>query len=109
MVTLQYGKRIVNAGKSKYLSFNDQRLLLDGKFVLETGLEFTETNKKKKNYYIGCLFEIFESNFYPAHSKKEIYAMMLIAYPLFINPRQIENVLFDYYELKKKKDVFAST
>lgn len=103
---LEYGdKKIEISSGSKILSPKDQKLLLDGKFVVETGIEYTADDKIRKAYYAGVIFEIFEAN-YEEFSKMEIYTMILIAYPIFMKARQLQNVLSFYYELKSERDVF---
>ena len=107
MVILEYGNKQISVDQSKFLSMENQRLLLDGKFIVNTGIDDNKSNKVKKAYYIGVLFELFEKNYYPQFSKREIYAMMMNAYPLFVNERQIENILMEYNSYKEHKDVFA--
>ena len=107
MVKLHYGKKTIEIKNDKFLSIEDQRNLLDGKFVVETSIGSDKSNKIRKTYYVGVLYDIFHANYHPEFSKKEIYAMMVEAYPLFINSRQIENTLFEYFTLKEKYDVFT--
>lgn len=105
MVVLIYGDREINLEKSKFLSYSDQRLLLDGKLVLKSSIDLTEQNDVRKAYYYGCLFEVFKAN-YEDLTNAEIYALMTIAYPIFINQRQLQNILAEYFNLKEVRDVF---
>lgn len=108
MVTLNYGEKTIQVNENdKLLSPAQQRILLDGKYVIETGISYTEDEKVRKAYYIGVLFELFKVN-YSEFPNGEIYSMMLIGYPIFMKPRQIQNVISYYYELKSKRNVFAS-
>ena len=108
MVKLEYGNKIIEVtSETKFLSPSNQKLLLDGKFVLETGVGIEEEDDVRKSYYIGVLYEIFARNF-EEFSFEEIYVMMKNAYPIFVKKRQVQNILNKYYELKTTRDVFAS-
>ena len=109
MVTLRYGDKMIVmiTRSSRFLSAIDQKILLDGNFVLDTQVPVDVDEKIQKSYYIGVLFEIFQRNF-EEFSKGEIYVMMLNAYPIFLKERQIQNHLAHYQKLKDKKDVFTS-
>ena len=107
MVTLQYGTQVLKIKEDKFLSPVAQKLLLDGKFVVDTGIAYDADDKVRKAYYIGVLFEIFQRN-HEEFSKMDVYMMMIIAYPLFMKPRQIQNILPEYYKLKSTHDVFTA-
>ena len=107
MVVLIYGEMELKIGpNSKFLSPKNQKRLLNGLFVLETGVPVDVDDKTRKSYYIGVLYELFKAN-YEEFSNGEIYAMMSMAYPLFLKERQIQNHLMSYNKLKIHKDVFS--
>lgn len=107
MVILKSGNREINLNKKGLtLNLEDQKQLLNGNFILDLNLPDNENNKNKKTYYVGVLFELFTTNYSPQFSKKEI-CFFMGNYPLFINNRQIENILFDYKKLKKENDVLV--
>lgn len=107
MITLHYGEKTINIDENtKLLSPAAQRLLLDGKYTIETGISYSEDEKVRKAYYIGALYELFKVN-YSEFPNAEIYTMLIIGYPIFMKPRQIQNVISYYYELKSKRNVFA--
>lgn len=107
MVTLHYGVSDLKINKNNlFLSPSDQKILLNGGFVLETGIPYDANVKIRKAYYVGILWELFKEN-YSEFSNMEIYGMMIIAYPIFMEKRQIQNVIAEYYKLKSENDVLA--
>lgn len=110
MVKLIYGAEEVNVDEDSMELTSDQlKLLLNGKFVIETGVPIMESDKIRKAYYLGVLFEIFLKNYHPAFSRREIYAMIFNAYPVFLKLRQAEAIVAEYFNLKEKHNVFART
>lgn len=89
-----------------FLGEKDCKLLLDGLFCIDTGVPPEVDLKARKSYYVGVLFEIFKRNF-EEFTNGEIYAMMLLAYPIFLKERQVQNHIFMYDQLRIKKDVFT--
>ena len=61
MVKLHYGKKTIEIKNDKFLSIEDQRNLLDGKFVVETSIGSDKSNKIRKTYYVGVLYDIFHA------------------------------------------------
>lgn len=108
MVKLIYGKEIVLVNENNMVLTEEQRrILLDGKYVIDTGIASHHTNKIRKAYYLGVLFEIFFENYHPHLSKLDIYAAIFTAYPVFLNLRQAQDIVAEYYNLKKSTNVFA--
>lgn len=108
MVTLGYGQQKVQiAENTMELSKAERALLLNGDFIIDTGISIENPNKVRKAYYLGVLFEIFMKNYHPSHSKIDIYMMIFNAYPVFLNLRQAQDVVAEYFELKKSHNVFS--
>ena len=106
MIRAYYGDKKISL-KSKLLTPSNQRLLADGRLVIETGLDERTDESIKKAYYLGALFEIFKENF--DVSKREIIAMIKFAYPVFMKERQFLNTLSQYEKLKESHDVLSNT
>ncbi len=108
MVKLIYGNKELKISRDNmFLSQKDQKILLDGRFVVDTGVPVTVSDKVRKSYYIGVLYEIFKRN-YEEFGNLEIYDMMIESYPIFMKSRQIQNHLLHYQNLRINKDVFTS-
>lgn len=108
MVKLIYGDQEILVDEySMDLTSEQLKILLDGKFVIETGIPSDKSDKIRKIYYLGVLFDIFSKNYHPAYSKREIYAMIFNAYPVFLKLRQAETLVAEYNHLKEKHNVFA--
>ena len=110
-VKFRYGDAVTMIKESD-LTLDNKTLhdLLDGRIVLDINYPNYSKNADCKCYYIGVLFVIFKFNYSPpAFSNKDIFGMMCNAYPIFLNQRQLENNLSQYWNLKKIKNVFDPT
>ena len=107
MINVYYGERTIDVMTSKHISPKEQRWLADGRLVVEVVLDDTIGPDLKKIYYVGVLFEIFKANFGDM-SKRELIAMIKMAYPVFMKERQFINTLSAYEEIKTHKDVFTT-
>lgn len=110
-VKLRYGDTVTMVREAS-LELDDKTLrkLLDGTMVIDINYPNYSKNADCKCYYIGVLFEIFKHNYSPpAFGNKDVFGMMCNAYPIFLNQRQLENNLSQYWNLKKIKNVFDPT
>lgn len=108
MITLLYGDQELKVDEDSMLLTDDQlKILLNGRYVINTGIPADESNKIQKTYYLGVIFELFKKNYHPAFSYREIYAMIFSAYPIFLNLRQAEATVANYFILKENHNVFA--
>lgn len=110
-VKFRYGDSVTVIRESA-LGLDDKTLrnLLDGRIVIDINYPNYSKNADCKCYYIGVLFEIFKYNYpQPAFANKDVFGMMCNAYPIFLNQRQLENNLSQYWNLKKIKNVFDPT
>lgn len=110
-VKFRYGDTVTMI-KEASLGLDDRTLrnLLDGRIVIDITYPDYSKNADRKCYYVGVLFEIFKHNYpIPAFSNKDIFGMISNAYPIFLNQRQLENNLAQYWNLKKIKNVFDPT
>ena len=99
MVKLFFGKKEIKIIEGFFISSSYHQKLLNGDLILK--VEGVEDLKMQKEIYCGVIFRLMNSAFSNTLNKEEVIAAILMAYPIFMKPRQFENVLSEFLKIEK--------